>query len=59
MVILLLTRTQVLELGPQDLEPHCILILIASSLHDHEDEDAVGEAATDEDGTHEDGTDEA
>ena len=30
-----ITRTQVLELGPRDLEPRCILILVASwsSLH--------------------------
>ena len=63
---LVITRTQVLELGPQDLETSWILILVASSFHPHcilvdedaTDEDATNEGTTDEDATKRDATDE-
>ena len=58
---LAITRTQVLELGPQDLETRCILILVASSFHPRcilIDEDAAGEDATNRDATDEDARDE-
>ena len=49
-----------LKLGPRDLKPHCILILIASSLHPRcilVDEDATDGDATDADATDAEATD--
>ena len=57
------TRTQVLELGPRDLEPlhhdpHCILIDEDATDGDATDEDATNQDATEEDATDEDAMEE-
>ena len=47
-----------LELGPRDLEPRCILVDDDATDENAMDKDATDEDATDEDATDEDSTDE-